>query len=109
MDISNNLYSNIKVQSKYVLQCEENNSTTDQEELREESRIDILHYDNQNNQNSYVVLKKTILTHNVKWTLKILSNFVAFLENINFTKGLSFTFCVHENLKKLPSKVGYCF
>ena len=51
MDISNNLYSNIKVQSKYVLQCEENNSTTDQE-LREESRIDILYYDNQNNQNS---------------------------------------------------------
>ena len=46
MDISNNLYSNIKVQSKYVLQCEENNSTTDQEELREESRIDILYYDN---------------------------------------------------------------
>ena len=52
MDISNNLYSNIKVQSKYVLQCEENNSTTDQEESREESRIDILYYDNQNNQNS---------------------------------------------------------
>ena len=45
MDISNNLYSNIKVQSKYILQCEENNSTTDQEELREESRIDILYYD----------------------------------------------------------------
>ena len=51
MDISNNLYSNIKVQSKYILQCEENN-TTDQEELREESRIDILYYDNQNIQNS---------------------------------------------------------
>ena len=33
MDISNNLYSNIKVQSKYILQCEENN-TTDQEELK---------------------------------------------------------------------------